>query len=483
MSIRKDAYWTAADTVITSGLAFALRLIVARMLAPEDFGLAMIAVTIVGLLQTVNDFGLTSTLIQRDEKDVTRDLIDTTFTASLAVTVLLVLLTGGVVAPLAATQYGEPQLLPLILALSLTLLPSPVTTVASALMFREGRFRANALIKVASNVIGMVAAIIMLLIDPTPWVIVVQVLTTAAAGNIMVHIARPYRYRLRLVREHLSPIFGFSTFILLGSLLSNAQANAGVFVLGLVLPTASVGYYALAAYLTDTARRIVMSILNRVTFVHFSRAKHDGDFLRDKFVSAVKWNCRALFPLMTALMLFGPDWAPQFMGPRWTSLGPLLFWLSATVIVGTAGGSTSNLFKSMGRPGLDLTIMVATTGGLLLPAMYFSGARYGLEGAVVATFAVKVVAVTIRMVALRRLVPGAAVGALRVSLYQALLQLPIVAAWGAVALLKIENWYWQLPLVALAMVIYAVYEFPTAFPEYWMPLKQKATALVARQRS
>ena len=126
MSMRRDTYWSAAETIVSSGLAFLLRLVVARVLAPEDFGVAAIAVTVVTLLQTVNDFGLTAALIQRDEKDVTRDFIDTTFTASLLITFLLAAIVGFLVAPLAASAYGEPQLFPLILALSVTLLPVAV---------------------------------------------------------------------------------------------------------------------------------------------------------------------------------------------------------------------------------------------------------------------------------------------------------------------------------------------------------------------
>ncbi|WP_158586879.1 oligosaccharide flippase family protein [Aurantiacibacter zhengii] len=465
MSIRRDAFWSATDTLITSGLAFGLRLIVARLLAPEDFGIAMIAVTVIGLLQAVNDFGLTAALIQKDEEEVTASLIDTTFTASLIITVLLALATAALIAPFAASAYGEPSLQPLILVLGLTLLPSPFSTVVSALMFRRGRFRANAVIKVIANLLGMMTAIVLVMINPSPWVIVAQVLASSLAAAVMLQIANPHRYRLRLSKEHLGSVFGFSTFILLSDLLSFAQSNAGVFILGLVLSTASVGYFALATYLTNTARKIVMSILNRVTFVHFSRNKHDQGFLRKKFISTVRWNCRALFPPLTAMMLFGPSWAPQFMGEEWSALGSLLFWLSLTVIVGTSGGTTSNLYKSMGRPGLDLTFAVVTTAGLLFPGVYVAAQIYGLEGAAIATFVVKVLAVAIRLFALRKLVPGAASGAILASLFQALLQTPVVLAWAASTMLGITEWYLQLPFIVVAFLIYGSYELPRAFPD------------------
>lgn len=479
MSIRRDAYWTMADTVVTSALAFALRIIVAKMLAPDDFGVASIALTVITILQGINDFGMTAALIQRDKEGVTRQFINTTFTASLLITVILTALTVLVFAPWAAEAYDEPALYALILVAGITLLTSPFTTVASALMYREGKFKQNAVIKVVSAVLGMFTAIALLAYDPSPWVVVLQMVVSMVAGAIMLTIAQPHSYALRLDRVHLRAVFGFSTYVMIGGMVGTFQANMGVFVLGLVLSTASVGYFALGVYLTDTMRRIVMSILNRVTFVHFSRNKYDSAFLRDKFVSTVRWNCRALFPLMIGMMLFGPGWAPQVLGSEWESLGPVIFWLSASVVIGTAGGATSNLFKSMGRPGLDLVLSIVTTIGLLLPALYFSGQIFGLEGAAIAIFVVKVVAVALRLFVLHKLVPGATIGAVRVSFSQLLWQIPILLSWLASWMLDIEQWYYQAPFLLAGLVIYAVFELPKAFSQEWSEGRRKIASMIS----
>lgn len=482
MTMRRDAYWTAAETLVSSGFAFLLRLVVARILAPEDFGVAALAVTVVSILQTVNDFGLTAALIQRDEKDVTRDFVDTTFTASLAVTVAIAALAGLVVAPLAASAYGEPQLHGLILALSVTLLPSPFTTVAAALLLRQRRFRATALIKVVSTLVGMAAAVAVLVVHPSAWVIIAQVAASALCSAALFQIAQPRRYRLRLDRTHLRSALGFSGFVLLTDLIGNLQANAGVFVIGLVLATDDVGRFALALYLTDTARRLTMSILNRVTFVHFSQNKHDQRFLRETFASTVRWNCRALFPLMTSMMLFGPAWAPRLFGPEWEAAGPVIFWLSLTVIVGTAGGTTSNLFKSVGRPGLDLSLAVLTTVLILFPALYLSARGHGLAGAAIAIFSVKLFAVALRLAVLQRVVPGAPAGALRRAAEQIALQLPILGAWLASRALGLDGTLYEVALLVAALGVYAAVELPRTFRAEWRGGRRWVGSLLPRWR-
>ena len=113
-------------------MAFAFRLVVARMLSPHEFGIAAIALTVVALLQTINDFGLTAALIQKDEDKLTPDMVNSTFTASLIVSVVLAILTAFVIAPLAADFYGQPLVQPLIAVLAVCLLPSPFSTIAAA---------------------------------------------------------------------------------------------------------------------------------------------------------------------------------------------------------------------------------------------------------------------------------------------------------------------------------------------------------------
>ena len=274
-----------------------------------------------------------------------------------------------------------------------------------------------------------------------------------------------WRFRLTLKGGELRQVFGFSGFVLAGNLVGTFQANAGVVVLARVLTATDVGYYSLALYLTDTVRRALMSILNRVTFVHYSQHKHDLARIREIFVATVTWNCRVLFPVMTAVMLFGPALAVEFLGPEWARLGSVIFWLSLTVIIGTAGGTTSNLYKGLGRPGLDLLLMLITTVGILFPALIVAGSLYGIEGAACATAVVKLIAVLLRMVILNRMIGSTTGKIFAVFVRFSLLQMPIFAAWVVARYaLPHPHWITDIVLMGLGLAIYGLIELPRAFP-------------------
>ena len=466
MSIRRHAYWTAADTIVTAGIGFVLRLVIARVLAPEDFGIAMLAVTIITVMQAVNEFGLTSALIQRDEDKMSRDLVDTTFTASLIVTIIMVAVTIGIIAPIGASFYEQPMLYPLIVVLGITLLPSPFATVASAMLYRRQDFRSIAIVKVSANCIGFAMAIALLIVEPTPWVIIAQAAITVAASAIGLQWLAKLRYRLMLRKDHLRAVFSFSGKIFVNNMAVSLSANAGVFILGRAVSVADAGLYALAVYITDTLRRILMSILNRVMFVHYSANKSDRDRLAQKYIATVRWNCRIVFPVMTAIIFFGPALALQLLGDEWADMQPVLIWLSVSVMIHAAGGTTSTLFTAMGRPGLDMILFLSTTLLVLFPGMIVGAATAGLTGVAIATALAKLISVVLRQIVVHRLIGGTTMQVVRTTAIFILKQAPIVIAYVAAQLIfDRPSLIANIAFAGLGLAVYAMMELPQAFPE------------------
>jgi teichuronic acid exporter len=471
MSLKRDAVWTAADTFVSAGLAFLFRLLVARALSPHDFGLAAIVLGIVAVLQVLNEFGLTSALIQKPESKVTPALVNTTFTASAIISVALALAAVVAIAPLAAEFYKEPLVGTLIATLAISLLPSPFTTVSSALLYRSRRYKEVAINRVCSTLASLAVAGVLLYLWPSPWVVIWQAIAQSVFSCIGLNLIVRWRFRLLLDRAHLKEVLGFSSFVLANDFAVSLSANAGVFILGRLVSVADVGLFGLASYMTDTVRKSLMSILNRVTFVHYSSVQGDKAALRKVYMSTLEWNCRVIFPVMVAFMLFGPELLTHFLGPAWKDMGAVVRWLSLSVMIHAAGGTTSTLYKGIGRPGLDMSLFLATTLGLLFPGM-IAGAYYGgLVGVAIATAATKLVSVVIRQVLLDRLVGGTSHALVRSVLRLVAMQAPIGAAWLAARFLLPPRWETDVALMLTGMAVYGFLELPRALPRVSQRLK------------
>ena len=131
-------------------------MILARLLGPKDFGLVGMVTAFTGVLALFRDFGLSSAAVQRTT--VTEEQISTLFWINILLGVVLGLIALAM-APAIAAFYHEPQLFGVTAVLALGFLFNAAGTQHSALLQRQMRFTALAVINVVSLAVGIAIAI------------------------------------------------------------------------------------------------------------------------------------------------------------------------------------------------------------------------------------------------------------------------------------------------------------------------------------
>jgi O-antigen/teichoic acid export membrane protein len=132
-------------------------MILARLLDPKDFGLLSMVTAFTGVLSLFRDFGLSSATVQR--ATITEEQISTLFWINILVGGALALLTV-VSAPMLAAFYHEPRLSAVTIALAAGFLINAAGVQHSALLQREMRFTALAVINIAALILSSAIAIL-----------------------------------------------------------------------------------------------------------------------------------------------------------------------------------------------------------------------------------------------------------------------------------------------------------------------------------
>lgn len=71
--------WTAVQTLINRTSGFIVKLILARLLFPEDYGLIGMAVVFTSFFKSFTDLGFSTAIIQRDENQINQTYLSTAF--------------------------------------------------------------------------------------------------------------------------------------------------------------------------------------------------------------------------------------------------------------------------------------------------------------------------------------------------------------------------------------------------------------------
>ncbi len=146
--------------LVAQGANFFLRLgslmVLARLLAPKDFGLVGMVTAFTGVLSLFRDFGLSSAAVQRD--NVTQEQVSTLFWINMLVGAVLAVLALAM-APAIAAFYHEPRLVGVTAVVAAGFVFNAAGVQHSALLQRQMRFTALAVINTLGLVVGTVIAI------------------------------------------------------------------------------------------------------------------------------------------------------------------------------------------------------------------------------------------------------------------------------------------------------------------------------------
>ncbi len=143
--------WTKTQMIGAKGTALVVFLVLAHLLAPEDFGLYAYAQAFVLVVQAITESGLSAVVVQREHLD-SLDL-DSLCWGNLGLSALLT--AGGLAAgPSLADVLREPALAPLLQVLSLGFFLAALSTPRIGILRRELRFRALTVRSVSSEVVG-----------------------------------------------------------------------------------------------------------------------------------------------------------------------------------------------------------------------------------------------------------------------------------------------------------------------------------------
>jgi O-antigen/teichoic acid export membrane protein len=149
-------FWGVIERATTQGVSFVVVLLLARLLGPESYGLVALAATIALLGQSLLGETFSQALIQQKALAPAHasSLFWILLGAGLIATVLQIVLADSV-----AAVFAEPELGPILRALSPLLFIAALQAVPAALFKRELKFRALAAAFVNGTVFGGIAGV------------------------------------------------------------------------------------------------------------------------------------------------------------------------------------------------------------------------------------------------------------------------------------------------------------------------------------
>jgi O-antigen/teichoic acid export membrane protein len=371
--------WKITSQFVVQVLRVVFALIVARLLTPEDFGLAAMALVVAGFVIAFSDLGLGAALIQRrsiDEADRS-----TVFWTGLGVGALLTLIGIALAAPIAAF-YEEPEVESLMAALSICFVVSAIGATQRALLSREMDFRRLELSAMAGVLVGGVVAVAGASAGWGPWALVGQQIVTVAVTTVVLCVATPWRPRLVFSTRSLRALGGYGAHVLGTRLVYRAQESALPLVIGRMLGASALGVFTIAYTIILVPLTRLAIPVGEVLFPAFARMQDERDRVAEFWIRSLEVLAAICAPAMLGLAIVAPDFVEVVLGAQWSEAVPVIQILCWVGLIQALQAWNGGILMGLGRSQILFRATLAFFFGYL--ASFVVGAQWGIVGVSVA---------------------------------------------------------------------------------------------------
>jgi O-antigen/teichoic acid export membrane protein len=340
--------WTAGSAIFGVAIQIIQLAALGRLLGPAEFGMMAIMMVVIGLANSIADFGFANYLMQID------GLGKALFKRLLLLGLALSLLLWGLIAlisPLVANYFNMPLLLFTLPWFGLVTVFTTIAQLYTAVLQRSFKFQPIAIIDITSAGVGLTVSVFLAIKGYGVWALVVgQLSMTFLKAAISLIAALPLTNQLsNEISYKTNHAFRFGAFQIGERALNFASANVDKLIIGKLLGDQALGIYSVAFQLILRPILVINPIFNRVAMPIFAKVKHDNLRLTRGYIEMLRTICFVTFPIYLVLCISSPVIINLLLGEKWESASTLTSILAFLGFLFAIGNPVGVLVVAKGR--------------------------------------------------------------------------------------------------------------------------------------
>ncbi len=371
----KGLSWSFASQAARQVSQFAVTVILARLLMPDDFGLVGMATVFTGFISAVNEIGVSGALIQRQQVDESHYssvfwlniFLGTAFTALFIA-----------VSPAIAAFYNKPELISILRISAFNFILAAFSIVQRAIFQKHMEFKKLAVIETLAIVIGGVVGIVMAYRGFGAWSLVYQMIAFTLANTVLLWLFSHWRPRFIFSISSIKDIFGFSAHVTGFTVMNYFARNVDYLLIGKFLGAESLGYYTLAYKLMLYPLQNVTWTIQKVMFPAFSVIQNDIAKVKNAYLKMIKSISITVFPMMFGLFALAPELIDAVYGAKWLPSVIVIRIFCFCGMIQCLSSTAGTIYQSQGRS--DIQFKIGFLGSLGAVLSIILGLRWGIEG-------------------------------------------------------------------------------------------------------
>ena len=373
--IRKGVAWLAIGNTGSQVLHFLFGIVLARLLAPQDFGMLVTIQVFTGMAGFIAGGGMGQALIRA--KTVCRADYDIVFTLQLVIG-CLIYAAFFLAAPWFARWYDTPLYADLLRVSALSFIFRPFVNLPASILHREMRFKAQTGVKLVSLLVASAVSIGMAYAGFGVWSLIFGGIASAVTHMTLLIPLAGWQPGLSLELRRGRDIARYGMLVSVTDILTYLRHQVSAFVLSRTLGPASVGLYNKGESLSRMPHSFITSSVYQVLLRAMAAEQDNLDKCRYLFYRGIALVAVYATPFYLGFLWLAEPLVRGVYGEKWVeAAAPLTilalawpFWL-----MNRLSGAVLAALNWLGREAL---VQASTLAVTVLAVLI--GLPYGIEG-------------------------------------------------------------------------------------------------------
>jgi lipopolysaccharide exporter len=424
----------AAGTSVDRLARLGRNMLLARVIAPDQFGLMAVVLAVLALFEAITEVGVAQAVIQ-NKRGTTDAFLNVAWWLGIARGGLVAIVVLALANPIAGF-YDMPDLAPLLMVAGLSVIFTGLTSPRIYALQREFRFGSTLVSVQGAGLVATLVTVGLGLWMQSVWALLWGTVLESFLRFVLSFVVAPFRPSWRWEAESRRDLFRFTRGMAGLSLLTFLIMQADTVVLAKTVSAEDLGVYVMAITLAAFPLTIFSKAVQPLVVPMLARLQDDTDALRAMVVrmSRLVW----LFGLpMVAVMatVSSPLLVLVYGRPEFGGAAAAFSVYTLFVVVYMASMVTFSVYLALGRPELQRGFTFVRAA-LVLALLYPMALRWGGTGAALALLVAMLGGMAVQLVSLTRVIklgPGAYLRTVPPGLFAAAVPAAVLAAVAATA--------------------------------------------------
>ncbi len=347
--------WRYAERCGAEIIQFVVSIVLARMLAPSDYGVIGLITVFIAIANVFATSGMGQALVQRRNPDNTD--YSTVFYYSLVFSVILYAILFFI-APYIADFYDESILIPVIRILGTTVIIGAINSVQTAYVQKTMQFRRFFYSTLIGTLISAVVGIYMAYVGYGLWALVGQQISNRVINTIVLWVTVGWRPKWTFSFKRMKEMFSYGWKILCASLLDTVYNNIYSLIIGKVYSTSDLGYYNRGKQFPMLIIQNINASIDSVLFPVLSEAQDQKSRLKAMMRRSIVTSTFLIFPAMAGLAAIAKPLTLLLLTEKWLPAVPFICFCCFTYAFWPVHTANLQAIKALGRSDIFLKLEI-----------------------------------------------------------------------------------------------------------------------------